>query len=61
MKHHNNIEIILLSKQGSTDTGQKALVKWLTTILQFEIDKQQESIENMFPGILEDAPAIYLS
>ena len=61
MKHHNNIEIILISKQGSTHTGQKALVKWLATILQFAIDKQQENIENMFPRILEDEPAIYLS
>lgn len=61
MKHHNNIEIILLSKQASAGRSQKALIKWLTTILQSAVDKQQESIKKMFVRILGDSPAIYLS
>lgn len=60
MNRHNNIEIILLSKQG-TGKRQKALAQWLTTILQSAIDKQQESIKKMFLRTLEDTPAIYLS
>jgi hypothetical protein len=61
MKQHNNIEIIHLSKQASTDRSQKALVKWLTTILQSAIDKQQERSKKMYLRILEETPAIYLS
>ena len=61
MKYNNNIEVILLSNHSSTDSSQKALVKWLTTILQSAIDKQQESIKKIFLRILKDTPAIYLS
>jgi hypothetical protein len=56
MKHHYNIEIILLSKQASTDGGQKAFVKWLTTIFQTADDKQRESIKKLFLRIWEDTP-----
>jgi hypothetical protein len=61
MRRHNNIEIIFLSKHSSMDASQKAVVKWLTTILQLAIDKQQGNIEKIFPRILAGTPAICLS
>jgi hypothetical protein len=61
MKHYNNFEVILLSNHSSPDLSQKELIKWLTTILQPTIDKQQESIKKMFLKILKETPAIYLS
>jgi hypothetical protein len=61
MKHYNDIEIILVSTQVLPNAYQKALVKWLTSTLQYIIDIQQESIEKIFLGSLKDSPAIYLS
>ncbi len=59
--HNNNIEVVLLSNHASPDSNQKGLVKWLTTTLQPEIDKQHGWTKKMFLKTLEDTPAIYLS
>jgi hypothetical protein len=61
MKRCNNIEIILFPKKLSTDRNQKALMKWMATILRSAIEKQQGGIKKSFLKILEDTPAIYLS
>jgi hypothetical protein len=61
MKNNNNIEVLLLSKPSSDESGRIALVKWLTTTLQSVIEKQQEQAKTIFLRTLKDAPPIYLS
>jgi len=61
MKYNNNIEVILVSKLLPSHSGRKELVNWLTTTLQFAIDRQHAGIKKMFLSILKDTPAIYLS
>jgi hypothetical protein len=61
MASHNNVEVIVISTQSSAFQNQKELVKWLTTILQPAIDKQQINIRKMFLKNWTHTPAIYLS
>jgi hypothetical protein len=45
MKNYNQVEVILFSKYSLRDLGQKELVRWLGTIAQPAIGRQQENKE----------------
>jgi hypothetical protein len=61
MKNDQNIEFILFPRFSIKDSRQKELVKWLSTSVQYAIEKQQESTKKIFLTMLQETPAIYLS
>ena len=61
MKNYNQIEVILFSKYCLTDIRQKELVRWLGTTAQAVIRHQNQKAKTIFPKMLKDTPAIYLS
>ena len=61
MKNINKVEVILFSKYSLGDARQKELVRWLGTILQTAIVRQQDISRKLFLRTLKDSPAIYMS
>jgi hypothetical protein len=56
MKNYNQVEVILSSKYSLQD-----LVRWLGTMAQSAIGRQQEKAKKIFLRTLKDTPPIYLS
>ncbi len=61
MKNYNQVEVILFSKFSLRGFRQKELVRWLGTITQPAIGRQQEKAKKLFLRTLKDTLAIYLS
>ena len=61
MKNYNQVEIILFSKYSLRDLRQKELARWLGTTAQSAIQRQNEKAKKLFPTLLKDTPAIYMS
>ena len=61
MKNYNQVEVILFSKNSTTDFRQKELVRWIGTTAQFAIGRQQERTKKLFLKTLRETPAIYMS
>jgi len=61
MKNYNQVEVILISNYSFNNLNQKELVRWLGTVAQSAINRQQQEVKKMFPRILKNSPAIYLS
>jgi hypothetical protein len=60
MEYDNNVEVIVLSN-SSNYRSEKELVKWLATIVQPALDKQQANIRKKYLKNWKHTPAIYLS
>ena len=61
MKNYNQVEIVFFPKYSLTNSHHKQQVRWLGTIAQFEIERQNEKAKKLFLGTLKNTPAIYLS
>jgi hypothetical protein len=61
MKNIINLEVILVTELSSKDSRQKELVKWLTTTVQFIIEKQHERTRKRSLRIWEDTAPICMS
>jgi len=61
MKNYNQIEVILFSNYSFRNLRQKELLRWLGTTAQSAIQRQNERAKKLFPAVLKDSPAIYLS
>lgn len=61
MKNYNQVEVIFFSKYSLTDLRHKEQIKWLGTIAQSAIERQNEKAKKLFLSTLKDTPAIYLS
>jgi hypothetical protein len=61
MKNYNQVEVILFSKYSLLDLHHKQLVRWLGTIAQPAIERQNEKARKLFLRTLKDTPAIYMS
>ena len=61
MKNYNQVEVIFFSKYSLTNLHHKQQVRWLGTIAQSAIERQNEKAKKLFLTILNETPAIYLS
>jgi hypothetical protein len=61
MKNYNQVEVIFFPKYSLTNLAQKQQVKWLGTIAQPAIERQNENAKKIFLTFLKGTPAIYLS
>jgi hypothetical protein len=61
MKNYNQVEVIFFSKYSLTNLRHKEQVRWLGTIAQSAIERQNEQAKKLFLTILKNTPAIYLS
>ena len=61
MAYDNNIEVIVFSNHCSSSQSEKELLKWLTTIVQPAIDRQQANSKKKYLKNWKHTPAIYLS
>jgi hypothetical protein len=61
MKNYNQAEVILSSKYSFKDDRQKELLKWMSTTVQFVVERQQVIAKKLFLANLKDTPAIYMS
>ena len=61
MKHYNQTEVILFSKDLFKDLQRKELVRWLGTTAQSAIQQQHLITKKLHLRTLKDTPAIYMS
>jgi hypothetical protein len=61
MENFRNIEVVLFLKLPLSYNRQQELLEWLATTMQLAICKQQEKAKTIYPGTLDDTPAIYMS
>jgi hypothetical protein len=61
MENNGNTEVILFSRYSLTDPRKQEILHWLATSVQDVLVEQQEYAKKVFPKLLSNTPAIYLS